>query len=149
MLVIRLRRIGKKNKPSYRIVVAEHTMPIQGKFVEDIGFYNPHTKTIGLKKDRASEWLKKGAKPSNTVAKLMIHEKMKHDSIVVVKKNKKAKSVKVEKPVAAVAPDPTSQVEPTEAPVASDEPSGAAEEITETPATEEVLPTEPTVEVEA
>lgn len=106
MLVIRLRRIGKKNKPSYRIVVAEHSFPIDGRFVEDLGYYNPHTKNTGLDKDKATNWMDKGAKPSNTVAKIMKTQKVKHKSVVVVKSAKKAKKSadnsdsKAEKPTA-------------------------------------------------
>lgn len=91
MLVIRLRRIGKKNKPTYRVVVAEHTWAAAGKFTVDLGFYNPHTKEIKVDKETVLAWLKKGAKPSNTVAKLLQNLKFKHASIVVVKRHKKAK----------------------------------------------------------
>lgn len=66
-------------------------MPVNGKFTDDLGFYNPHTKQIGLDSDKATKWLNNGAKPSNTVAKLLLGEKVKHSSIVVLKKNKKTK----------------------------------------------------------
>jgi small subunit ribosomal protein S16 len=98
MLIIRLRRTGKKNKPSYRIVVAEHSFPIDGRFVEDLGFYNPHTKNTGLDKEKTLEWMKKGAKPSNSVAKILEAEKVKHGSVVVIKKSKKPKKTAEEKP---------------------------------------------------
>lgn len=104
MLVIRLRRIGKKGKPTYRLVVAEHTFPVSGQYVADLGHYNPHTKTIGLKKDETTEWLNKGAKPSNTVARLLEREKVKHSSVVVVKKNKKPRLKDEEKKAPAAAP---------------------------------------------
>ena len=112
MLVIRLRRVGKKNKPSYRIVVAEHTMAVSGKFVEDLGFYNPHTKAVSVKKDVAIDWMKKGAKPSNTVARILKKESVKHSSVVVVMKNKKSKKKAEEAPkiVAAVSPVETEEV---------------------------------------
>ena len=92
MLKIRLARTGKKDKPSYRIVIAEHSSPIQGKFVCIVGHYNPFDKVLVLKKDEIKKWLKNGAKPSNTVAKLLTREGMKHPSIVVKTFNKKAKS---------------------------------------------------------
>ncbi|MEK7548444.1 MAG: 30S ribosomal protein S16 [Patescibacteria group bacterium] len=98
MLVIRLRRIGKKNKPSYRIVVAEHTNPVSGKVVADLGFYNPHTKKIGLLAEPAKEWLDKGAQPSNTVAKILTKEKVKHNLIVVKTKNRPAKKKETVQP---------------------------------------------------
>ncbi len=85
MLAIRLRRTGKKGQPNYRIVVADNQAPILGKYIEMIGHYNPFTKTIVLNKEKALDWLKKGAKPSNTVAKLMLKQDLKHDSIVVKK----------------------------------------------------------------
>lgn len=91
MLVIRLRRVGKKNKPTYRIVVAEHSFPVDGKFTADLGFYNPHTKAVGLKKEEAVNWMNKGAQPSNTVARILEKEKVKHGSVVVIKKKKQPK----------------------------------------------------------
>ena len=73
--------------------------------MKDLGFYNPHTKVTSLNKDEAVDWMKKGAQPSNTVAKLMATEKIKHSSVVVVKKKKKSKQeLKTEKPAAQAAP---------------------------------------------
>lgn len=69
---IRLTRIGSKKQPFYRIVVADSRSPRDGKFIEKIGTYDPKTdpSTITLDKDKAVDWIKKGAKPSNTVQKL-------------------------------------------------------------------------------
>ena len=69
---IRLTRIGSKKKPYYRIVVADSRSPRDGKFIEKIGTYDPKTdpSTITVDKDKAVDWIKKGAKPSNTVQKL-------------------------------------------------------------------------------
>ena len=69
---IRLTRTGSKKQPYYRIVVADSRAPRDGKFIERIGTYNPRTdpSTIVLDKDKAADWIKKGAKPSNTVQKL-------------------------------------------------------------------------------
>jgi len=94
MLVIRLRRIGKKNKPSYRIVAAEHTAPIGGKFIDDLGFYNPHTKKVNILTDKVMSWLDKGALPSNTVAKLLVSQKMTHKSIKVKTRKPRPSKVK-------------------------------------------------------
>lgn len=124
--MIRFRRIGKKNKPTYRLTVAEHTRPVNGSFVADLGFYNPHTKVAGLKAEAIVEWLNKGAQPSNSVARLLTKEKIKHSSVVVVKKNKKAKSEKTEEKPKAAAPVAAS--EPTEEPAADAE---TIEEVTE------------------
>lgn len=85
MLAIRLRRSGKKGQPSYRIVVADEKAPILGKYIEMLGHYNPFTKVIVLDNEKALEWMKKGAKPSNTVAKLMQKQGLEHDSIVIKK----------------------------------------------------------------
>lgn len=73
MLRIRLRRVGAKKQPSYRIVVAEITSPRDGKFVEVIGFYNPRTEpeTVTIKEERALHWLSVGAQPSDAVARLL------------------------------------------------------------------------------
>ena len=69
---IRLTRIGSKKQPYYRIVVADSRSPRDGKFIEKIGTYDPKTdpSTITVDKERAVDWIKKGAKPSNTVQKL-------------------------------------------------------------------------------
>lgn len=72
MLRIRLRRVGGKKQPSYRIVVAESTAPRDGKFVEIVGFHNPRTEpeTIQIKEERALHWLSVGAQPSDAVVRL-------------------------------------------------------------------------------
>ncbi|MCD4668872.1 MAG: 30S ribosomal protein S16 [Actinomycetia bacterium] len=69
---IRLTRIGSKKQPFYRIVVADSRAARDGKFIEKIGTYDPKTdpSTVVLDKEKAAEWIKKGAKPSNTVEKL-------------------------------------------------------------------------------
>ena len=73
MLRIRLTRVGKKKKPAYRLVVADSRSPRDGAFVEIIGHYAPlqDPATLTVKEERAVDWLKKGAKPSDTVAKLL------------------------------------------------------------------------------
>ncbi len=69
---IRLTRFGSKKQPYYRIVVADSRAPRDGRFIEKIGTYDPKTEpsTITLDKQKALEWLKKGAQPSNTVKKI-------------------------------------------------------------------------------
>ena len=73
MLRIRLRRVGKKGKPSYRIVVAEATAPRDGAYVEWIGNYDPMVDppAVSIKADRAIEWLGKGAQPSDAVRRIL------------------------------------------------------------------------------
>jgi small subunit ribosomal protein S16 len=71
-LKIRLRRMGRKKAPHYRIVVAESSMPRDGRFVQTVGHYNPRTEpmTLVVDGDRAREWMTKGARPTETVDKL-------------------------------------------------------------------------------
>lgn len=66
---IRLKRMGAKKKPFYRVVVADSRMPRNGRFIEEIGYYNPLTNPIEIKinEDKAADWLKKGAIPTDTV----------------------------------------------------------------------------------
>ncbi len=73
MLKIRLRRMGAKKAPFYRIVVADSRAPRDGAFVEELGYYNPLTEPIELKVDneRAAEWIKNGAQPTDTVRALL------------------------------------------------------------------------------
>ena len=73
MLKIRLRRMGAKKQPFYRIVVADSRAPRDGAFVEEIGYYNPTTEPAELKvnNDRAKEWMKNGAQPTDTVRSLL------------------------------------------------------------------------------
>jgi small subunit ribosomal protein S16 len=72
MVRIRLRRIGAKKQPSYRLVAAEKEAPRDGAYLEILGFYNPRTQpaTLSLKEDRIYDWMSKGAQPSESVAKL-------------------------------------------------------------------------------
>ena len=73
MVKIRLRRMGAKKAPFYRIVVADSRAPRDGAFVEEIGYYNPLTEPAEIKIDneRAAEWLKNGAQPTDTVRVLL------------------------------------------------------------------------------
>ncbi len=73
MVRIRLRRVGAKKQPSYRIVVADQRSPRDGRFIEIIGHYNPRTdpETVVVKEERALYWLKQGAQPSDPVRRLL------------------------------------------------------------------------------
>ncbi len=70
---LRLRRMGKKKQPIYKVVAADSRSPRDGKFLEAVGFYNPLTNphTIELKEDRVFYWLKNGAQPTDTVKSLL------------------------------------------------------------------------------
>ncbi len=70
---IRLKRMGAKKKPFYRIVVADSRYPRDGRFIEEIGYYNPTTKPTTFKVDaeKVRQWKSKGAQPSDTVKVLL------------------------------------------------------------------------------
>jgi small subunit ribosomal protein S16 len=72
MLKIRLTRRGKKNSAFFRLVVAEHTSPVKGKFLEALGFLNPHTKEKSLKEERIKYWIEKGAQCSDSAHNLLV-----------------------------------------------------------------------------
>ena len=73
MLMIRLARFGAKKKPSYRVVVIDKERARDSRAVEVVGFYNPVSRpaVVNLNHDRISHWLKVGAKPSDTVSRLI------------------------------------------------------------------------------
>ncbi len=70
---IRLRRMGKKKAPFYRIVVADSRYPLNGRFIEEIGYYNPLEKPSVVKVDaeKAKKWIESGAQPTETVKALL------------------------------------------------------------------------------
>ena len=72
MLTIRLNRVGKKNKPYFRIVLQEHTIAPGGRHVEVLGSYDPHMKKAVFKADKIKYWISKGAQASDTVHNLLI-----------------------------------------------------------------------------
>ena len=83
MVKIRLRRVGAKNRPSYRLVVADSRSPRDGAFINIIGHYNPLTdpETVVIDEEKALHWLRHGAQPTATAARLLsklgITEKLK------------------------------------------------------------------------
>ncbi|MCI8668157.1 MAG: 30S ribosomal protein S16 [Lachnospiraceae bacterium] len=72
---IRLRRMGQKKAPFYRVVVSDSRSPRDGKFIEEIGTYDPNVEPSAIKIDAeaAKKWLNNGAQPTETVAKLLKH----------------------------------------------------------------------------
>lgn len=145
MLVIRLSRKGRRNHPMYRIVVAEHTNPTDGKFVEVVGAYNPVAadQPLSVEKDRVEHWMSQGAKPSNTVARLL--NKVGFDLPVIQKSKSPKKEAKKEEPAKAAG---ETKLEEVQAEESKEEPKSEetpveevkAEETTEEPkeeATEE------------
>jgi len=73
MVKIRLRRMGAKKAPFYRIVVADSRYPRDGRFIEEIGYYNPVSEPVQLKVDaeKAKNWIADGAQPTDTVKALL------------------------------------------------------------------------------
>lgn len=70
---IRLRRMGAKKAPFYRVVVADSRFPRDGRFIEEIGYYDPTKEpaVINIDKEKANDWIKKGAQPTDTVKRLL------------------------------------------------------------------------------
>jgi len=161
LVKIRLRRTGAKKSPSYRLVVADSQAPRDGAFIAIIGHYNPLTEpeTIVIDEEKALGWLKQGAQPTDTAARLLAKagiieepearkEKIKAGAPAKPKaKKKKAKAEVAEEPEAKATEEPKAEVaeEPeasaTEKPKASKE--GAETGTTEEPATSEAPTEEP------
>lgn len=133
MLKIRLTRVGKKNSPAYRVVVADQKRAVKGKFQEIIGNYNPtlKPKTLVIDKERALFWISKGAQASDTVKNLMC-------DLGILDKKERVKKVMAKKAEEAPAAETPKEEAPAEE-VAAEEPVAevvAEEAATEEPATE-------------
>lgn len=150
MLVIRLKRKGKKNQPFFRIVVTDkRTSAKGGRSIDDLGYFDPLTKRSALDKDKVLHWLKVGAKPSDTVHNMIISEKIIEGTKVNL--TKKSKKPVAAAPVAAPAPAAQSApvetpVVPAEAPVAAPVETPVVEQSVEQPKAEEVKPAEEPVQ---
>jgi small subunit ribosomal protein S16 len=72
MLAIKLKRVGKKKQASFRIVVKEKRSKMQGTSNEDLGFFNPRTNEVKVDGEKALAWMKKGAKPTDTVHNILV-----------------------------------------------------------------------------
>ncbi len=91
MLKVRLQRRGKRNYATFRVVVADAHAPIKGKFIADLGFYNPHTNEFRVHENVVHEWLAHGAKPSATVHNLLItHDVIKGEKVTSWRPKKKS-----------------------------------------------------------
>lgn len=127
MLMIRLQRAGKKNKPEYRVILAEKAAAVNKKFIEILGNYNPHSKTLQVRdQERLTYWLEQRVAMSPTVHNLFVSQ-----NIITEKKTKSFSIPK--KPVEAVAetPAPTAEAAPAET---AEAPAPEAEAPVETPA---------------
>ncbi len=94
MLTIRLSRVGKKNKPMYRLIISEKARDPYGRALEILGSYNPYTKEFVVKAERINYWISQGAGTSNTVNNLLVEKGIiKGDKMKATKINtKKAKN---------------------------------------------------------
>jgi len=146
MLVIRFFRQGKKNQPSFKIVVTDkRKSSTGGRFVEDVGFYNPITKEKNLKAERIKYWISVGAKPLETVHNLLVSGKIIEGKKIKIyrrlKKLEEAASVgavasqgeksKEGQPavvVAAPVQEKPAEVKPAETPVATEKPANVSTE---------------------
>jgi small subunit ribosomal protein S16 len=143
MVKIRLRRVGAKKQPSYRVVVADSRAPRDGRFIEIIGHYNPRTDppTVVIKEDRALYWMSVGAQPTGAVArflaKLEVPAKLKQ-----VHKGAKIEDL-VPKPVAPE-PEPVKPAKKAEKPAA--EKPAAEKPAAEKPAAEKPAAEKPAAE---
>ncbi len=110
MLMIRLQRAGKKNKPEYRVILAEKAAAVNKKFIEILGNYNPHSKTLLVRdQERLNYWIEQRVAMSATVHNLFVSQ-----NIITEKKTKSFTIPK--KPVEAVAetPAPATDAAPAE-----------------------------------
>ena len=127
MVKIRLRRVGSKKKPSYRLVVADSRAPRDGAFIDILGHYNPLTdpETVVIDEEKARHWLEQGAQPTDTAARLLAKagiieeskarkEKVKADVAAKPKASKeKAKTGVTEEPEASITEKPETSKEQT------------------------------------
>ena len=98
MLSIRFSRRGKKKQSHFRIIVLEKTKDPWGNFLEDLGYYNPHSKKAGIKRERVLYWISQGAKPSGSVNNLLVKEGIiKRKKVKVTKVHRKEKEKQEEK----------------------------------------------------
>lgn len=147
MLTIRLQRAGKKNKPEYRVVLADKTAAAQKKFTEILGSYNPHTKALNIRsQERLTYWMDEQHVPlSATVQNLFVTKEIikgsKTKAFTIPKKEVVAEEPAAEAPVET--PTEVAEAAPVEEPVA-EAPVETPAEVAEAPAVEvaEVTPEE-------
>lgn len=134
MLKIRLKRLGAKKAPTYRIIVINSTTKREGKPIEELGHYNPKTKVMQLNKAKAEEWISKGAQPTETVAYLL--KNCNADGTLNYKKKDTVKLSKKAQAKAAAEAEAKAQAE-AEAKAKAEEEAKAAAEAAAAETTEE------------
>lgn len=116
MLVLRLQRTGRKNVPTYRLVIAEKSAAVKGKSQEEVGYYLPQRTPhiLEFKQERIEYWVKMGAQPSDTVARLLTRAGMKglEKFIRPYAKKKKKGEAEAAASAPAAAPAPAPQAAP-------------------------------------
>lgn len=123
MLTIRLRRIGKKNQPSFRIVVVDKRVSASaGKSRDEIGFVDRINKKMGLNKEKAAYWLSKGAQPSPSVRNIFIEQELLKGKKIAVhaQPKKKEGGAEPEKPAVAATTEKPAVAEPEKVEVSSE-----------------------------
>jgi small subunit ribosomal protein S16 len=137
MLIIRLQRAGKRNKPEFRIVLAEKERSAEKKFTEILGHYNPRTKDFTVKEDRLQYWVSQHVSLSPTVHNLFVTKKLidgaKVKAFSIPKKEEPAAEAT---PTPAEAPAAESAAEAAAEPTAEAAPAPAPEPVAEAPAAE-------------
>lgn len=158
MLKIRLKRLGAKKSPAYRIIVINSTTKREGKPIQELGHYNPKTKVMKLDKETALDWVKKGAQPTETVQYLInnctaegtlnykpkAEKKLSKKAVAKLEAEKEAKAKAAEEAKAAKAAAKEAEAAEAAKPaeeVPAEEPVAVVEEV-ETPAVEEAPATE-------
>ncbi|OQA53283.1 MAG: 30S ribosomal protein S16 [candidate division WS2 bacterium ADurb.Bin280] len=113
MLAIRFMRTGRRNRAFFRIVLTESSRPPKSNCIKELGWFDPHTKQTSLHEEEILKYLNTGAKPSNSVAKLLLENKMKHKQIVYKPDAPKQKRGKGDQEKTKTQ-EPTAETEPTE-----------------------------------
>jgi small subunit ribosomal protein S16 len=119
MLVIRMRRVGSKKKPYFRMVVTEGRTKVESDFVENVGTYHPRSKPakVEINKDRVQHWLSKGARPSDSVRTLLARH-LTRDLGAVAAPGTGAPAVETAADSTSTPPAPSPQADSTSAPQA-------------------------------
>lgn len=159
MLAIRMQRTGRSGHAQFRVIVQDSRFsPTRGRVVSYLGSYNPHTKAATIDSDKAAEYLKNGAQPSDTVARLFKKEGIKLPDWVKISEPRKRDVRNPDKRRSTAPAEPAAEPQaetkaPSEPEAASDTDTPAeelqvtedqpAEETTETPAQSEESPAEP------
>lgn len=132
--------MGKKHQPSYRIVVIPKDSPVAGEYIDLIGTYNPIKAQVEINKEKALEWLNKGAQPSERIARLLAQAGVEHKSVVVKQYTPKPKeetpAEETAAPVAEEATEESGSETAEETPDSQTEAEVAPEPTEETPAEE-------------